>query len=178
MTTETISMPSIEEPASSAKQDDHMIPKSRLDEVLKSNRDLQAKLEALEIERQEQLEAQLKEQGRYKELAESRAQEIATLKPKADTVDGYEETLVKVLEAQMADVPENMRGLLPDVLTTQQKLDWLSRNKPLLLKQRAPDIGAGKIGGEDQSVSAELTPEEIEFAKSFGYSAEEYAKYK
>jgi len=111
MTTETISTPIIEEPASSAKQDDHMIPKSRLDEVLKSNRDLQAKLEALEIERQEQLEAQLKEQGRYKELAESRAQEIATLKPKADTVDGYEETLVKVLEAQMADVPENMRGL-------------------------------------------------------------------
>jgi len=138
--------------ASSASNDEHMIPKSRLDEVLKANKDLQVKLEQVEKERQEQLEAQLKEQGRYKELAEQRAKELAELKPKAETVDTYEATLISVFNTQLAEIPENMRGLIPD-------------------------IGAGKQGGSAPE-TLELTPEELETAKQFGMSPEEYAKYK
>ena len=163
--------------ASSATKDEHMIPKSRFDEVSKAYKDLQAKLEQVEKERQEQLEAQLKEQGRYKELAEQRAQEIAELKPKAETIDTYEATLISVLNTQLAEIPENMRGLVPDELNTQQKLNWLSKNKALLLKPRPLDIGAGKQGGSAPE-TLDLTPEELETAKRFGMSPEEYAKYK
>jgi phage antirepressor YoqD-like protein len=163
--------------ASSASNDEHMIPKSRLDEVLKANKDLQAKLEQVEKERQEQLEEQLKEQGRYKELAEQRAKELAELKPKAETVDTYEATLISVFNTQLAEIPENMRGLIPDELNTQQKLNWLSKNKALLLKPRPLDIGAGKQGGSAPE-TLDLTPEELETAKRFGMAPEEYAKYK
>jgi phage I-like protein len=163
--------------ASSAIKDEHMIPKSRFDEVSKAYKDLQAKLEQVEKEQQEQLEEQMKEQGRYKELAEQHAKELAELKPKAMTVDSYEATLVNVLETQMAEIPENMRGLIPDELSTQQKLNWLSRNKALLLKPRPLDIGAGKQGGSAPE-TLDLTPEELETAKRFGMAPEEYAKYK
>lgn len=164
-------------PAPSAKPDEHMIPKSRLDEVLESNRKLQERLEAAERERQEQLEAQLKEQGKWKEIAEQRAQEMAQLKPKAEQADAIEATLKDVLAAQVAELPENLRGLVPDELTTQQKLHWLSKNKPLLLKPKPVDIGAGKQGG-GMPDGGTLTAEELEAARQFGMTPDEYAKYK
>jgi len=157
--------------------DQAYVSRERMNEVLRANKDLQARLEQVEKERQEQLEEQLKEQGRYKELAEQRAKELAELKPKAETVDTYEATLISVLNTQLAEIPENMRGLIPDELNTQQKLNWLSKNKALLLKPRPLDIGAGKQGGSAPE-TLDLTPEELETAKRFGMSPEEYAKYK
>lgn len=164
-------------PAPSAKTDEHMIPISRLNEVLDANKKLQEQLATTEKERQEQLEAQLKEQGKWKEIAEQRANEMAQLKPKADHADAIEATLKDVLTSQVAELPENMRGLIPDELTTQQKLQWLSKNKSLLLKPAAPNIGAGKQGGSAPE-GEQLTAEEIEYAKSFGVKSEDYAKHK
>jgi len=164
-------------PAPSATPDEKMIPKSRLDEVLESNRKLQEQLSRTEKERQEQLEAQLKEQGKWKEIAEQRANEMAALKPKAEQLDAVEATLKDVLASQIAELPESMRGLVPDELTTQQKLQWLSKNKALLVKPKPVDIGAGKQGG-GAPVGVELTQEEIQIAKSFGMSPEDYAKHK
>jgi hypothetical protein len=157
--------------------DQAYVSRERLNEVLKINKDLEKRLKSLEKEQQEQLEEQMKEQGRYKELAEQHAKELAELKPKAMTVDSYEATLVNVLETQLAEIPENMRGLIPDELNTQQKLNWLSKNKALLLKPRPLDIGAGKQGGSAPE-TLDLTPEELETAKRFGMAPEEYAKYK
>jgi len=159
------------------KDSNNYIPRSKFNELLKANKDLQSQLESLEKERQSQLEAQLKEQGRYKELAEQRATELAELRPKAETVDTYEATLVSVLAAQIAEIPEAMRDLIPDELTTQQKLNWLSKNRSLLVKPSPQDIGAGKVGGGAPQ-GVDLTPDEVEMAKSFGLSPEEYAKYK
>ncbi len=70
-----------------------------------------------------------------------------------------------------------MRGLVPDELSTQQKLQWLSKNKALLVKPKPVDIGAGKQGG-GAPVGVELTQEEIQIAKSFGMSPDDYAKHK
>ena len=165
--------------ASSATKDvnEFDIPKRRLDEALEANRKLKDEIDALKKEQQSQLEAQLKEQGRYKELAEQRATELAELRPKAETVDTYEATLISVLAAQIAEIPEAMRDLIPDELTTQQKLNWLSKNRSLLVKPAPHDIGAGKVGGGAPQ-GVDLTPDEVEMAKSFGLSPEEYAKYK
>jgi len=178
MTIETVAPAAVvESPAPPASQSEHMIPKSRLDEVLESNRKLQEKLATTEKERQDQLEAQLKEQGKWKEIAEQRAKEMADLKPKAEQADAIEATLKDVLASQIAELPETMRGLVPDELSTQQKLQWLSKNKPLLVKQKPVDIGAGKQGG-GQPAGVELTAEEQEFARNFGVKPEEYAKFK
>ena len=177
MTTEEVKVEEKVSPASPASPSEHMIPKSRLDEVLESNRKLQEQLTRTEKERQDQLEAQLKEQGKWKEIAEQRANEMAALKPKAEQVEAIEVTLKEVLATQIAELPENLRSLVPDDLTTQQKLSWLSKNKALLLKPKAVDIGAGKQGGSAPEGTT-LSPEEMEFAKAFGVKPEDYAKRK
>jgi len=177
MTTETPEAVQAGSPAPAATQAEHMIPKSRLDEVLESNRKLQEQLTRTEKERQEQLEAQLKEQGKWKEIAETRAQEMAALKPKAEQADVIEATLKDVLTSQIAELPEAMRGLVPDELNTQQKLQWLSKNKALLVKPKPVDIGAGRQGGGAPEGN-DLSPEEIATAKAFGIKPEDYAKNK
>jgi len=179
MTTETvIPETQAQSPAPTASQaENHTVPLSRLNEVLAANKALQEKLATTEKERQEQLEAQLKEQGKWKEIAEQRANEMAALKPKADQLDAIETTLKSVLDSQIAEIPETMRGLVPEALNTQQKLDWLSKNKALLLKPKAVDIGAGKQGG-GAPAGADLTQDEIDMAKAFGVKPEDYAKNK
>src|SRR3972149_7309593 len=164
-------------PAPSAKSDEHMIPKSRLDEVLEQNRKLQEQLATTEKERQDQLEEQLKEQGKGKEIAEQRANDLAKLKPKAEQADAAETTLKEVLTSQIAELPEPMRNLVPADLTTQQQLAWLAKNRSLLVKSKPVDIGAGKKGGEPPE-NLDLTPEEIEYAQKFGVKPEEYAKFR
>jgi len=169
------------QPAPSATKDaqpaEHMIPKSRLDEVLETNRKLQERLDATEKERQEQLEAQLKEQGKYKELADQRAQKLAELQPKADQLDSYEVTLKSVLEAEIAQLPEEFQDVVPESLSTKDKLDWLAKNKSKFMKADPFDIGAGKRGVKPEK-KAELTPEEKQVARNFGMSEEDYAKHK
>lgn len=165
-------------PATQGAQSEHMIPKSRLDEVLESNRKLAERLEAVEKERAEQLEKQLQEQGKYKELAEQRAQEVANLQPKAKLVDEYEETLKSVLAAEVATLPEEYQDVVPEGLSTKSKIDWLAKNKSKFMKAEPFDIGAGKRGVQKSDKSEQLTAEELEYCKSFGVSPEDYIKSK
>jgi phage I-like protein len=156
---------------------EHMIPKSRLDEVLDSNRKLQERLDATEEERQEQLEKQLSEQGKWKELAEQRAQELASMKPKADLVDEYETVLKEQLTAEIATLPDEYQDVVPDGLSTKDQLRWLAKNKAKFMKAEPYDIGAGKKGTKPDK-KAELSPEEREIARMYNISDEEYVKYK
>ena len=155
----------------------HMIPKSRFDEVNDKAKALEARLAALETEQKAQLEAQLAEQGKYKELAEQRAKQLAEAQSKADKLEAYEATLQKLLDAEVEAIPEDKRGMIPAPLSTEQKLDWIAQNKAHLVKQAPPSIGAGIRGGS-QEKSVEISQEEAATAKKFGMTAEEYAKYK
>lgn len=173
----------VQPPAPSAKPDEpklneNMVPQSRLNEMAEKNRQLQEKIEAVEKERQSQLEEQLKEQGKWKEVAEERAKKLAELQPKAEKLDSYEQTLQKILDREVEELPDDFKDVIPDGLSTQQKLDWLAKNKSKFMKADAFDIGAGKRGIKKNEKTAELTPEEIETAHSFGYTPEEYAKMK
>lgn len=119
----------------------------------------------------------LAKQGEWKTLAEQRAQEIEKLKGQAGQLTAYEQTLQDTLKAQIAELPEALRGLVPAEMTTPQQLAWLSKNKPLLMKPAAGDIGAGARGGGKPEQKTELTPEQKAIAKSFGYSDDEYAHF-
>ena len=165
-------------PAEAEKADkENFVPKSRFNELNTKLKESQARLATVEKEQASQLEKQLVEQGKHKELAEERAKKIAELQPKADQVDAYEKSLVGVLEAQTEDIPEQMRDLIPSEYTTQQKLDWIAQNRSKLMKPLPPDLKAGKRGGEENG-SADLNSEELAMASTAGMTAEEYAKYK
>jgi phage I-like protein len=182
MTVEDIASAAVQPAASPAikgeTKAENMVPQSRLNEMAERNRQLQERLDATEKERQEQLEAQLAKQGEWKEIAEQRAQKLAELQPKADQLDSYEQTLKKVLDSEIATLPEEYQDVVPESLTTQQKLDWLAKNKSKFMKAEPFDIGAGQKGTKQIKKPDELTDDEKKVAKAFGVSEEEYAKNK
>lgn len=161
-----------------AQNSEHMIPKSRFDEVNNKYKEAMSKLEERERVDREAAEKRLEESQRYKELSDQRAQQIVELQSKADKADQQESALQAVLDARVQEIPEDMRDVVPegDVIF---KLNWITRNMSKILKPVAPDIGAGTIGSNNiQTNRIELSPEEREVAKKFGMSEEEYAKYK
>lgn len=162
------------------RSQEHMIPKSRLDEVLETNRKLKEALEKSEQDRKDRETAALQEQGKWKEIAEQREKELKDAQQKATQVDTYEKALSRTLDAQLAEIPEDLRKLVPSALSTTQKLEWLSENKAILLKPNAFDIGAGAGSGGTQNrprKKVELTEAQQTIARNFGLTAEEYAKF-
>lgn len=166
-----------EAPAEVEKTDSPMIPKERFDEVNSRMKEYEKKLQAQEKALKEAQEARLKEKEDYKQLYEQTTAELSELKPLAEQVETYKETMERLFESQVADIPEEMRSLIPDELSVKQKLDWIARNKNLLLKPVAPNIGAGSRGSGASPKTRELTPDEKQVAETFGYTAEEYLKY-
>jgi phage I-like protein len=163
-------------PAPSATPDEHMIPKSRFDEINTERQQLAARLAQIEAERNAETEKRLEEQNRWKELAESRATELAQAKAEAAKVGEYETTLAALLEKQVADIPEDKRALIPTYGTTQQRLEWIANNRALLAAPQPFAIGAGKQGAQSNE-NINLTPEEVAIARRFGLTPEEYAKF-
>lgn len=166
-----------ETPAEAKKPESPMIPKERFDEVNSRMKEYEKKLQAQEKALKEAQEARLKEKEDYKQLYEQTTAELSELKPLAEQVETYKETMESLFESQVADIPEEMRSLIPDELSVKQKLDWIARNKNLLLKPVAPNIGAGNRGSGASPKTRELTPDEKQVAETFGYTAEEYLKY-
>lgn len=159
------------------KPAEHMVPKSRLDELIAKLDAANKKADALEKAQQDAEKKRLEEANQYKELYEKTQAELTNLKPKAEQLDDYEATLKKVLDAEIATLPEEFQDVVPESLSTKEKLDWLAKNKSKFTKAEPFDIGAGKRGTKPDK-SNELTAEEKEMAKRFGVSEEDYAKFK
>ena len=142
-----------------------------------ANKEATARMATIEKENQERLEKQLQEQGKYKELAEERAKALAEALPKAEQLEAYEATLKEFLQAQIEEIPEEKRSLIPTMLPVKEQLAWLAVNRTLLMKTTAPKIGAGTQGGSE-SKGVDLTDEERAYARKFKMTDEDYAKYK
>ena len=157
---------------------DQIFQHPRFKELVSAKNKAEADAAALKAEQDKAKAEALKEQGKWQELAEQRQKELDAVTGKASKVDEYEKTLQDTLKAQLDELPAELRGLVPDELTTPQKLGWLSKNKATLLRPVAGDIGSGRRGGSGNNpTKVELTPEQIQVAKSFGYTPEEYAHF-
>ena len=163
--------------AETKKTEEHMIPKARLDEEIQKRRDLEKRLDAMEKASREAEERRLKEANDYKSLYEKTVAEYEEIKPRAQQVDNYQATIEEMLVAELATIPEDRRTLIPDELSADAKLRYISRNRALLSKIAPSSVAAGIRGGLE-SKSVELTPEEHQMAVDYGMSDEEYAKYK
>ena len=167
--------------ADSGKGKDIQIPKSRFDEVNARLKLAEDRAAAAEKAAKDAQDAALKEKNDYKTLYESTKAEKDALAPKAAQVDDMEKTLGGLLAAQVAEMPEDRRGLVPAELTTQQKLNWIAQNRAVLMAPKPFDIGAGKQGGDgsgNHTQQVKLEPEEAVWADKLGMTAEEYAKNK
>ena len=148
---------------------------SALKKEREANKAAADRLATIEKENQAQLEKQLVEQGKYKELAEERARALAELQPKADKLDSAEATLQLVLDGQILQIPEDKRKLIPDYGTVEDRLNYIAANGDLLRKAEAFDIGASSRGGKSDKKSVVLTDEQKQMAKKLDISNEDYA---
>ena len=148
---------------------------SALKKEREANKAAADRLATIEKENQTQLEKQLVEQGKYKELAEERARALAELQPKADMLDSAQATLQLVLDGQILQIPEDKRKLIPDYGTVEDRLNYIAANGDLLRKAEAFDYGASSRGGKSDKKSVVLTDEQKQMAKKLDISNEDYA---
>jgi len=133
-------------------------------------------LKNAEEEQRKREQAQLAEQGRFKELAEQRAKEAESLKPYKDRAESLEALLRASNEARISRIPEQFRSIVPVDYAPEKLATWLDDNATKLVRPTAPQTDAGAGGGGGRAV--DLSPEEIETAKKMGIKPEDYAKYK
>jgi len=120
-----------------SKTEEHMIPKTRFDEVNGKFKDLQKQLDALTAEKtqkeQEQSERERKakeEQGKFEELYKQTSKDMDGIKGQhkeaTARVTQLEAVIIGLLEARLENVPEDFRDLVPSNLAPEQKLEWLT----------------------------------------------------
>jgi hypothetical protein len=144
--------------AGEAKQPtDHMIPKSRFDEVNQKFKDVQAKLDAILAEKQETERKAQEEQGKYQELYENTSKEFTQVKTQYESVETRAKELEGVinglLETKLSTIPEDYHDLIPGNLTPEQKLDWINKaeTKGLFGKREQKPIGEASNPSHAQS---------------------------
>ncbi|URZ16867.1 hypothetical protein [Clostridium felsineum] len=110
-----------------------------------NNNDLEA-LKA-EIERLKQIEA---EKSNLEQTIGNLQKDLEALKTNSNnSVKEYEAVMNKMLEAQVKDIPENMRALIPENMTPSEKIDWINKAHELGLfkgtqTEPNPNIQIGK----------------------------------
>jgi len=88
--------------------------------------------------RQEAAEKRIKARELQKKVKELEAQ-LNTYKEKAEKA---EEALNKLLEAELNQIPEQFRDLIPEGLTPAQKLEWIAKAKEKGLFKPVPAVGS------------------------------------
>jgi hypothetical protein len=159
-------------------ENEHMIPKSRFDEVSNRAKQAEDRLAKLEAERNAENEKRMVEQEQWQKLAEERAHKLAEAERKAQKADVYEVEMKSWVETTVSNIPEEYKSFIPDG-SVEQQFGWLKKNYDKIMKPTAPNIGAGQRGaGGNPQEKLNLSEEELLMAKKFGMTPEEYAKHK
>lgn len=131
-----------------------------------------AKREAEEAARQRE-QARLAEEGKWKELAEQRAQALNEIEPYKERATTLEALIRDSNARRLEQVREDMRGLIPTDYAPEKLSSWLEANWQNLISRPAPstDAGAGAVGSGN---AVRLTEEQKRQAKLYGMTEEQY----
>ena len=173
------------DPSSQTKNSDHMIPKSRFDEINNRYRALEKEMEALrqsqqerEAEAQQQREKEMAEQNRYKELYEGAQAEIEKLKALQGEVTRYREGFESTVQSRLDQIPEDKKHLVPEFDDPIRLSAWLDKAMPDLVARGKPqppplDGGSGTSAGTDGGNQTALSPGQAalaEYARQNGWN--------
>lgn len=141
----------------SQNNQEHMIPKTRFDEVNSKFQKLQEQLETFTKEKEQaELEAK-KKKGEFEELYNGAQSELETYKTqsqeKSQRVEQLESIIQTLVDAELEVVPEDMRDLVPENFTPEQKLSWISNAKAKGLFGSAPTKEHEEVGGSTNGQS-------------------------
>ena len=166
-------------PSAEAQKTEHMIPQSRLNEVINERNDLQKRLVALESAQQQNQDKELAEQNRYKELAEQLQKRLDELQAIETTATRYSTALKASNEIRLQQIPEDKRSIVPEYDDPVQLGKWFDDNLDKLTDPGKPsppklDGGSGSGGGVGDA-PPKLTQAEIDVANAAGMSLEDFA---
>jgi hypothetical protein len=120
------------------------IPYDRFKKVNDEKNDLKEKYEALIKQQQDDDLQKKQEQGQFEELYKTASSELETFKQQFQSADEkikeYEGVINGLLTSKLELIPEEFHELIPDNLSTQQKLDWINKaeEKKLFTKKNSP----------------------------------------
>ncbi|WP_427036639.1 hypothetical protein [Cytobacillus pseudoceanisediminis] len=140
---------------------EHMIPKSRFDEVNQRYKDIQAKMDQFLAEKSDAEKKSQKEQGKFQELYESTSKEFSEVKSQFESVQNRAKELEGVvnslLETKLKGIPEEFHDLIPGNLTPEGKLDWINKAEAKGLFGRRPQQPIGEMtnGNESKGITKE-----------------------
>lgn len=149
-----------------------MIPKTRFDEVNTKYKDAKEQLDKiLQKQKDEELERQ-KQQGKFEDLYNTATSDLEKYKndfESANTrVEELEGVINSMLETKLESIPEEYHDLIPENLSPEQKLDWISKaeTKGLFKDSSQEPVGGSTNPAQKQTDLSELNPMQL---LSMGY---------
>src|SRR5690606_6377506 len=119
-----------------------MIPKERFDEVNVKYKEVAGQLTELQKAKQD-MEAQLEEIKKAEEAKKASVAEVTT--KLEEQVKSYQSVIESMVEAKIQTIPEDMQDLIPEGLTTEQRLSWLNKaDEKGLFKKKVAQVEIGK----------------------------------
>lgn len=114
-------------------QSEKFIPKSRFDEVNSKFKDTQEKLDKLLKEQEQRDLESKKKKGEFENLYNETSQELEKYKADftqtSERVEQLEEIINTLVESELEAVPEELRDIVPENMTPEQKLRWITNAK-------------------------------------------------
>ncbi len=164
-------------PSAGTQTTENMVPQSRFNEVNNALKDMRAELDALKTANQTAETTRLEEQQEWQTLAETRKAEIDRLKGVEEQFTSVNATLDALLEAQLAELSDDAKAMVPKQLSKQDQINWIAENRQRLTRPAAPDMHAGARGDSVPPETA-ITAEERPAFIASGMSQKDWNKKK
>lgn len=118
-------------------QNEHMIPKSRFDEVNENYKNMKAEFEKMktaqseaEKERQRKEQEEAEKKGEFERLYNKTKTELDTYKTESksakERVEALEGVINGLLETKLESIDKEFHDLIPSNMTPEQKLAWVN----------------------------------------------------
>ncbi|MDF2010203.1 hypothetical protein [Priestia megaterium] len=132
-----------------------MIPKERFDEVNGKYKELSGQLSEMQ-KAKEAMEQQLAEMQKANETTSSSIQQ--TTEKLEGQVKQYETLIGEMVTTKLQAIPEDMHDLIPEGLSTEQKLAWINKaeGKGLFKKQKTVEIGTPLNHSSEQDTTERM----------------------
>lgn len=154
------------------KNTEHMIPKSRFDEVNNELKTLREQHEQQQRDHDAAEQQRLQDEGKWKELAEKAGIELAKVKPFQERASNLEKLIAESNTRRIEQIPEAMRSLVPEG-APEVVAAYLDKNWSLLTAKPAPDLDGG-AGADNSTPPKPLTAEEKHAAAASGMTDQQW----
>lgn len=140
---------------------EHMIPKSRFDEVNSKLKELMTQQEKAAKQREAAERERMEKQKEYQTLYEQAQARINELEPYQERFTSYQQQVADRNEQRVKEIPEAMRSLVPEYNDPFKMQTWLDQNQTVFSKPTAPKLDAGAGNGSRKTSGTTKTELEI-----------------